>query len=322
MDAEADTAVGDIVDGIMASSLIDDDGRIRLSFSRVDSYRNCPLKFRFAYLDRIPTRPTPHLSFGSSIHGALERFYDQKLPECPSEDELLQFLYEAWDDAGFEDRDRDEQLAFYRHAQDVLRRFHQRVAASYRLPASTEAWFELPFDNAVVVGSIDRIDVDEDGNFHLIDYKTSRKVTDRKYVIESLQLGIYALACEHLYGKLPTTVALDFVVPGVQVTVGIEEIDLERVDDIVLATADAILDERFAPTPNRLCDWCDYKSICPAWPPNDPDALGIAVERRNRLLRTIERNQQELVELDAGIERTLSDLQTNVLNEHAGPDAS
>ena len=134
--------------------LVGADGRVRLSFSRVDTYENCPRKFRYRYVDRLPSRPAPALSFGTSVHGALERFYDRKLPEEPSEDELLGFLYEEWEQVGFAELDRAEQLAYYRQAQDVLRRYHRRVTGRSRLPVATEAWFELPIgERATVVGA-------------------------------------------------------------------------------------------------------------------------------------------------------------------------
>jgi hypothetical protein len=99
-----------------APPLIDAQGRVRLSFSRVDTYQTCPRQFRYAYIDRLPGVPSPHLSFGSSIHGALEAFYDRKLPACPSEEELLGALYACWDTSGFRELPREEQLAYYRHA--------------------------------------------------------------------------------------------------------------------------------------------------------------------------------------------------------------
>ena len=159
-----------------APPLTDAQGRIRLSFSRIDTYRTCPRKFRFRYVDRLPTKPSPHLSFGTSIHGALEAFHDRKLPEPPSEEQLLGFLFDAWDARGFEDLPREEQLAYYRHGQQVLRRYHARPRPPDRTTAATEAWFEVPFAyEAVVVGSIDRVDVDADDDLHVIDYKTNRR---------------------------------------------------------------------------------------------------------------------------------------------------
>ncbi len=289
--------------------LIDAQGRVRLSFSRIDSYRNCPRRFRYAYIDRLPGVPGPHLSFGTSIHGALEAFYDRKLPSCPSEEELLGFLYEAWDSSGFQDQSRDEQVAFYRHAQEVLRRYHRRVAPTYRLPASTEAWFELPIGyEAVVVGSIDRVDVDDDGRFHVVDYKTNRKVKDRRRVAGSLQLAIYALACRHLFGSLPATVSLDFVVAGVPVVVPLEDIDLDGARQTILDTAEAVRAERFAPTPNPLCDWCDFRSVCPAWPEDPQESLGRASEELRHRRREVRRQVRELRELEAGVERLAKEL--------------
>jgi putative RecB family exonuclease len=289
--------------------LVDDAGRVRLSFSRIDTYQRCPLQFRFSYVDRLPGEPAPALSFGTSVHAALEAFYDRKLPECPSEEELLQHLYDGWDQSGFVGLDRDEQLAHYRHAQAVLRRYHARVRDSYRLPAATEAWFELPVeDEAVVVGSIDRVDVDDDGDLHVVDYKTNRSVKDRARVARSLQLSLYALACRHLYGRLPRTVSLDFVVAGVEVRVGVDELDLARAHRAVLDTARAVRAGAYEPTPSRLCDWCDHRALCPAWDGPQESALGPAELELDRLRRQVTRDVRALRELEEGVARLRADL--------------
>lgn len=284
--------------------LIDEQGRVRLSFSRVESYQRCPAKFRYSYVDRLPGEPAPALSFGTSIHAALEAFYDRKLPQAPTEEELLGWLYDHWDGSGFEGRERDEQLAYYRHAQEVLRRFHRREAPRYRLPIATEAWFELPIgERALVVGSIDRVDADDDGELTVVDYKTNRRVRDRSRVAGSLQLAIYALACEHLYGRLPARVGLDFVVAGVDVTVAIDDIDLDAARAAVDRTARGVLDEQYDPTPNRLCDWCDFRAICPSWAGEGPDVLGPATRELQRLQRSVRRDLRALRELEAGVAR-------------------
>ena len=302
--------------------LIDDHGRVRLSFSRIDTYRTCPRMFRYRYVDRLPGKPAPALSFGTSIHEALERFYDRKLPEEPSEDELVGFLYEAWDSSGFKDVDRTEQTRWYRQGQDVLRRYHRRVTGSYRLPVATEAWFELPFDDAVVVGSIDRVD-DDDGVLRVVDYKTNKRVKDRDRVKRSLQLSIYALACQHLYGELPGTVALDFVVAGREILVDVDELDLDAARRAVQETADAVRAERYDPTPMRLCDWCDFRAVCPAWEGQEPDeVLGPAVLELDRLRRSVRRDVARLRALEDGVERLRADLPSGAAtssDDHGAP---
>jgi putative RecB family exonuclease len=300
-----------------APPMYDDLGRLRLSFSRIDTYRRCPAEFRYSYIDRIPGQPAPALSFGTSIHTALERFYDRKLPSPPSEDELLEFLYDAWDTSGFRDVARDEQLGYYRFAQDVLRRFHRREAPTYRLPADVERWFELPFEGiAVIVGSIDRVDVEpESGALEVIDYKTSKRVRDREKVRASLQLAIYALACEYLYGQLPVAVTLDFVVAGVRVSVATDDIDLDGARRVVRETVEAIREERYEPQPNRLCGWCDFRALCPAWEGEGPDVLGHAVQHLDRLKRSLSRDVRTLRELEAGIERLRAGLGTRAPDE-------
>lgn len=284
--------------------LLDADGRVRLSFSRVDTYRTCPAQFRYGYVEGLPAAPSPHLSFGSAIHAALERFYDTKPPVCPTVDELLGFLYDAWDTSGFAGGSRDEQLTWYRHAQDVLRRFHAREAPRYRQPADVERWFEVPFgDDAVVVGSIDRVDAHDDGTLEVVDYKTTKRIRDRDAVRRSLQLAIYAVACEHLYGRLPAAVTLAFVVPGVDVRVPTDELDLEGARRAVAEVAAGVRAQRFPPTPGRLCGWCDFRSVCPAWEGDGPDVLGPALEELERLRRRVRRDVRTLRELEAGIAR-------------------
>ncbi|MBA2528585.1 MAG: PD-(D/E)XK nuclease family protein, partial [Euzebyales bacterium] len=96
-----------------------DPAALRLSFSKVDTFQSCPLKFRFSYIDELPTVPGPHLSWGGSIHAALERWWDSKLPQPPPVSVLLEALFDRWDDEGFAGMDRDEKLRWYHHAQDV-----------------------------------------------------------------------------------------------------------------------------------------------------------------------------------------------------------
>lgn len=324
-DAPTEAEVADAVEQVIGDGSLPGDalrdaaGRLRLSFTRVDTFERCPRRFRYQYVDGLPQAPAPQLSFGTSIHATLEWLFDRKHPVLPGLEETLQALYDAWETEGYAEVDRSEQLAAYAHAREVVTRFHQRLTVEgLRSPVATEAWFELPLgDDIVVVGSIDRLDVDDEGVLHVVDYKTNRRARTRAQVRDSLQLAVYALATRELFGRLPGTVALDFVVPGIVVTVPTDELDVDGVHPRLAAVATRIVAGEDTPTPHRLCDWCDFRAICPAWStdtpgrsrrPEEPEVLGRAVAERDALRRSLVRGARRLRQLDRAVDRLTAEL--------------
>lgn len=273
---------------------------IRLSFSRVDTYLSCPLKYQYAYVDRLPQEPSPDLSWGSSVHAALEAWWDRKLAEPPPLEVLFQALYDNWDDSGFEGMSREEKLKWYMRAREVLARHHQQHAASYVPAVACEQGFALDLGAGVeVTGVIDHVARTDSGGLGVVDWKTNRKAKPRRQVAQSLQLAIYWLAAVELWGHEPDWVAFDFVVPGIRVTAGREELDT----DGAVATIHRVADEiraatSFTPTPSRLCGWCDYRGLCPAFEGDGPDVPGRAVVELQRLRRRRERDGARITELE------------------------
>lgn len=290
---------------------------MRLSFSRVDTYQQCPLRFRFAYLDKLPSEPSPHLSWGTSVHRAIEAWWSQKLPAAPPVDVLLQALYDCWDDTGFEGMAREDKIAWYRHAQDVLRRHHERHAPSFVPAVASEEWFALQLGPDIeVVGSIDHVARTDGGGIGIVDWKTSKRAKTRQDVRGSLQLAIYALAAVELWGHEPEWVALDFVVSGVRVAVPREEIDTDAAVATISEVAERVRAEAFTPSPSRLCDWCDFRSLCPAFEGEGPDVAGRAAIELTRLRRKRERDEARINELEQLVRDRLGP--EAVLEEGAG----
>lgn len=273
---------------------------IRLSFSRIDTYLSCPLKYRFAYVDRLPQEPSPDLSWGTSVHAALEAWWDQKLAEPPPLEVLFQALYDNWDDTGFEGMPREEKLKWYTRAREVLARHHERHAAAYVPAVACEQGFALDLGAGVeVTGVIDHVARSASGGIGVVDWKTNRKAKPRKQVAESLQLAIYWLAAVDLWGHEPEWVAFDFVVPGIRVAVDRDELDTEQAVATIHRVADEIRSATsFAPTPSRLCGWCDYRGVCPAFDGDGPDVPGRAVVELKQLRRRRERDTARIAELE------------------------
>ena len=80
-----------------------------LSASDIDTYRTCPLKYKFARVFRIPQEPTLHQRFGILVHQVLERFHGgERAAALP---ELLGLLEAAGAGAGSATRRRSASCA-------------------------------------------------------------------------------------------------------------------------------------------------------------------------------------------------------------------
>jgi len=240
-------------------------GQLFLSASSVDTYQNCPMKYRLAKIDSIPeSQSKPQLVFGNIIHRTLQRFHDSN--EDHSADRLLQILDEEWDSSGFFYPDQEKE--FKLQGEEILNRyFHDYKSVPPEVIAREEK-FNFMIEDIKITGAIDRIDRTENGT-HVVDYKTSSTTSSAK---SSMQLAIYSMYLEQSndpdYGGLPELASLYFLrekeKPIKSHSFSHEEL-LEKEEEIK-AVAEGIRNREFAPTTGRHCDWCDYKNfICPAW---------------------------------------------------------
>ena len=118
-------------------------------------------------------------------------------------------------------------------------------------------------------GVIDRLELDEHGEFVITDYKTGG-VPSERYEGKSLSgVHIYALLCERMLGKRPARVQLLYLqkpeaiiaTPSDQTITGVER----RASALWTAISTACSRDDFRPHPSRLCDFCAFKAYCPAF---------------------------------------------------------
>ncbi len=234
---------------------------MKLSYTSMSTYQTCPLQYRYAYVDGLPSKPSPILSFGSSLHAALERFYRRPVPVAPSLEELLETFQAVWVAEGFANETEEE--TYRAHGRDVLARFHSDNAASYHLPAATEQRFSIDIEGVTFNGVIDRLDRLPGGGYEIIDYKTNRKLATQAQVDSNLQLTVYYMAAREVWGIEPERLTLYFLLPGRAVSTTRRPDDAEEVRRKIVNTAQRIEAGRFEPRENPLCGWCDFQSMCP-----------------------------------------------------------
>jgi RecB family exonuclease len=234
---------------------------MRLSYSSIDTYETCPAKFKFAYEDRLPRHPSPALSFGDSLHRALQCFHNRPVPVPPAREELLEMLDAVWVSDGY--RDASEERTYRDHARQVLMQYHLENAERYRIPVALEFRFTIEIEGVQVNGMIDRMDRLPGGGYEIIDYKTNRRLPPLSRVERDLQLSIYHLAAREVWGIDPERLTLYYLLPGQRMTTSRTPEDVEELRARIATVAERIGAEKFEPRENPLCDWCDYQAMCP-----------------------------------------------------------
>jgi DNA helicase-2/ATP-dependent DNA helicase PcrA len=231
-----------------------------LSASDIETYRTCPLKYKFARVFRIPSEPTINQRFGILVHQVLERYHapdaGQGLPE------LLGLLEAGWRRGGFGDSEEERQLRV--KATQALVRYHDRFREEGGEPVWFERSFQFKLGPHVLRGRVDRVDRLPEGGYELIDYKTGRPKSAAQ-LREDVQLSLYAVGAREAWQLEAPQQAYYYVLDDQKVPVERSEEDRDWITDTVLEVGEGIQSQGFEPTPSfAACSMCDYRIACPA----------------------------------------------------------
>ncbi|MEA2292000.1 MAG: ATP-dependent helicase UvrD/PcrA [Solirubrobacteraceae bacterium] len=231
-----------------------------LSATDIETYRTCPLKYKFARVFRIPSEPTLNQRFGILVHQVLERYHAadarQGLPE------LLNLLEAGWRRGGFGDSEEERQLRA--KATQSLVRYHDRFRDEDAEPVWFERSFQFRMGPHLLRGRVDRVDRLPGGGYELIDYKTGRPKTAAQ-LREDVQLSLYAVGAREAWELDAAQQSYYYVLDDEKVPVERSDEDRDWITETVHEVADGILSQGFEPTPSwSACSMCDYRIACPA----------------------------------------------------------
>jgi DNA helicase II / ATP-dependent DNA helicase PcrA len=269
---------------------------LTLSASDVETYRGCPLRYKFARVLRIPTEQTLAQRFGIVVHQVLERYHaasgqmpvgaapaptleqartgqtpGAQPPPTPAmgdqrPDGLMDLLDAAWRRAGFGESDAERLLRG--KARVALTRYRERLLEEPAQPVWFERAFTFQLGPHHVRGRVDRVDRLPDGSYELIDYKTGYPKAARE-LLEDVQLSLYAIAAREAWGLEASRQAYYYLLDDRKVPVPpnpeAEREGAEWIAETVLRVGEGILAQDFEPTPSpSVCRLCDYRIVCPA----------------------------------------------------------
>jgi len=238
-----------------------------LSATDIDTYRTCPLKYKFARVFRIPQEPTLHQRFGILVHQVLERYHagggrDAAVTQ-PSLPTLLGLLEERWRRGGFGDSEEERQLRG--KAASALTRYHERFRTEDAQPVWFERQFTFKLGPHLLRGRVDRVDRLPDGEYELIDYKTGRPKSPAQ-LAEDVQLSLYAVGARESWRLEASRQAYYYLLDDQKVAVPSDDGDRgDWVREVAMEVAEGIQSQGFEPTPSfAACSMCDYRLVCPA----------------------------------------------------------
>lgn len=240
----------------------------QISYSQLDTYEMCPLRYKYQYVLKIPSASNAAASFGTSIHSALQTFYTRyRENSALTLDDLLQMFKDAWVPVGYASAAHEKRMQA--EGREMLTNFYTTQHNEHIRPIDLEKFFKVKVkDQIFVTGKIDRVDDMGEGKIRIIDYKTGKK-PDEKQLAKSLQLSIYTMAAMEpsLYNKPIGHIELTFyyLQNNETITVSKSLEDISSTKEELVEQVQKIQQAHYEPRVGPHCDFCPFRLICSAW---------------------------------------------------------
>lgn len=249
---------------------------MRISHSAMETFKQCPYKYKLNQIDKIPEPKSEEAVFGSYLHFILQWFFENDYRKITLKD-LISFYEKHWNEIKYFDSKSQKEKSLNNFYFDegimMLKNFYQKNGHKNVIILSLENPFEISIhDNNdqihIISGIIDRIQKTED-RYEIMDYKTGKRLPTQNKVDQNSQLSIYALAFLDQWPNInikSLDLSLYFLKFGEIIKTKRTLDDLIETKTKILKTIKDIQKEKaFCPKPNNLCDWCGYKNICPVF---------------------------------------------------------
>lgn len=238
------------------------------------AFTSCPLAFRFSYVQRLPEPPSPPASKGTLVHLALQHLHwrpaeertianaladlDRARAELASDPDLtgLELTEEQWEQ-------------FHADAEVLVRRYFELEDPTSVRPIGLELKLTAELEKVTLRGIIDRLELDSDGELVVTDYKTGTAPNERWEQKSLAGVHLYALLCEHVFGRRPVRVQLLYLSTPEAIIARPTEASIRGVRTRSAAIMETVRTacerDDFRPRTGPLCAYCSFQEFCPAY---------------------------------------------------------
>jgi len=247
--------------------------------SRLASFEDCPRKFHYRYVQKLPVDTEGVEAFvGKRVHEVLERLYHfTHRGMVPSLAKVLERFRAMWAEAWSPDRIRIvregmEPEDYRANGERCLTNYYRRhypFDHGETLGIEERVAFSLDADGRYrVQGIVDRIVRAPDEAIEIHDYKTGQRVPRQERLDQDRQLALYQMGVAERFGQeQPVRLVWHYLLSDQLRTSSRTPEALASLREQTIGLIDRIRAEReFEPRPSALCRWCEYGGICPAGP--------------------------------------------------------
>jgi putative RecB family exonuclease len=242
---------------------------LSLTPSKVRDYQACPHQYMLKTTSWNPGNYTsPALSFGNSIHSALEEIHARLLPADVKID-CREVLRRHWVSKDYSD-DRESELHFARGVE-ALGRYLNRMSQQTGEIIGTEIYLSrvVRLSNyRVRLGcKVDRLELRPDDSLEALDYKTNSagQVPTKEFLADDLATFIYYVLVRIIYPEHPRVIVSQLnVLTLAKVEVEYDGAKITAHKQGLTRLVGAIQAGEFDPRPGGLCAWCRVRDRCPA----------------------------------------------------------
>ncbi len=252
-----------------------------LSYSAINSYLKCSLRYRFSYMDHIEKEQTSDaLIFGSVIHRAIASLYQNQLEGIYLTVQELQEIFKEDLKTSIE----EEPIVKFKKGTNVnslinlgdslLKDYYQQVFAKQR--DLNIIGIEEPFSvyleniNLPLIGFIDQIFSDGE-NIIICEIKTSSKSYNNLQIDDNDQLALYQRAVRSMgYENRNIILRIDCLIktkdPQVKSYFSVcDKFRIQKLVKKIYHVWDGINKGIFIPNPGYYCGNCCYSKACKEW---------------------------------------------------------
>ena len=264
------------------------------SFSRVKTFHQCPLRYRFRYIEGRKEAFRSIESFlGNVVHDVLEWLYAERDDGCdPVEDAVLEEFARRWADGRDHTvtaiRIADEDDTYLRLGREMLARFFRETFARDRSQTvALEQRLSVRLSDSVLfTGFADRVGRTDKGRLFVIDYKTSKSEGNGSEFSEGLQAPLYAACVLRHHDEDEALAGYHYLRHG---STRWQQVDRDRADQLLQRFLDLVQEVEAAgdypAEPGILCAWCGFNAICPS--AQVPDSLSGGQRRAEEMGRRL-----------------------------------